>query len=83
MKTYWIKRLRKNVLKKYEVRKSDAVNAGDRPWCIYTSPTISLAYYEYATKEEAIEALKTFWWKEAEIFLWEHKNRRKKNKYPW
>ena len=83
MKTFYLKQIRKKIYERYEVRKSNAGNAGDKPWCIWTGPKTCLAYHEYATKEEAINAMKHFWWEEADKFLWEHKKKKKQNKYPW
>jgi len=83
MNIYWLKRIRKESWNKYEVRKSDAGNADDRPWSIYTSPTTSLAYEHYTTKEAAIRACQLHWHEEAKKFLWNNRDKRKKNKYPW
>lgn len=83
MKTFYLKQIRKRIYDQYEVRKCNAGNAVDKPWCIWTGPKTFLAYYEYATKEEAIDAMKKFWWEEANKFLWEHKEKKKQNKYPW
>ena len=83
MKTFYLKQIRKRIYEQYEVRKSDAGNVGAKPWCIYTGPKTCLAYHEYATKEEAVAAMKQFWWEEADKFLWEHKKQKKQNKYPW
>lgn len=54
MKTFYLKQIRKRIYEQYEVRKSDAGNAGDKPWCIWTGPKTCLAYHEYATEEEAV-----------------------------
>ena len=83
MKTKLLKQLRKESWNKYEVRKSDAVNAGDRPWRIYTGPKTALAYYEYKTREEAINEVKMFWHEQAEKYLWMNRDKRKCNKYPY
>ena len=83
MKTKLLKQLRKESWNKYEVRKSDAVNNVDRPWRIWTGPKTSLAYYEYKTREEAINEVKIFWHEEAEKYLWNNRDKRKINKYPW
>ena len=83
MKTILLKRLRKESWHKYEVKKTDAVNCQDKPWHIYTGHNTSLAYREYKTREEAIAAAKQLWHNVAEKYLWEHRNQRKQNKYPW
>ena len=83
MKTKLLKQLRKESWNKYEVRKSDAVNDGNKPWRIYTGPKTSLAYYEYKTREEAIREVKMFWHEEAEKYLWRNRDKRKRNKYPY
>ena len=92
MKTFYLKQIRKRIYEQYEVRKSDARNVGDKPWRIWTGPKTYLADHEYATKEEALAAMRKFWWEEADKFrwknkqfLWEHrKNKNKRqNTYPW
>ena len=83
MKIKALKQIRKEAWKKYEVRKSESLNCQDKPWHIYTSPNTSLAYHEYKTREEAIEAAKLLWHDYAEKVLWELRSKRKRNKYPW
>lgn len=83
MKTKLLKQLSKESWDKYEVRKSEAGNAGNKPWCIYTGPKTCLAYHDYATQEEAIHACQLLWHEEAEKFLWNNRDKRKHNKYPW
>ena len=83
MKIRLLKQLRKEFWNKYEVRKSDAVNCQDKPWHIYTGPNTCLAYHEYSTRDEAIEACKLLWHEFAEKYLWNHREQRKRNKYPW
>ncbi len=80
MKIKLLKHLRKITWSKYEVKK----DIDDNTWRIYTLPKTSLAYYEYTTREAAINKIKTFWHIEAEKYLWNHRELRKhKNKYPW
>jgi len=83
MKVKVLKNIRKESWEKYEVRKCDAVNAGDKPWCIWTGPKSYLAYHEYATREEAINAAKLLWHDHDEKVLWELRSKRKRNKYPY
>ena len=83
MKTRLLKQLRKESWNKYEVRKSDAINCQDKPWHIYTSHNTCLAYHEYTTRAEAINAAKLLWHEYAEKILWELRSKRKRNKYPW
>ena len=42
-----------------------------------------LAYHQYVTREEAIEAVKLLWHDVAQKYLWTHREQRKRNKYPW
>lgn len=83
MKTRLLKQLRKESWNKYEVRKSDAVNCQDKPWHIYTNHNTCLAYREYKTRDEAIVEAKSLWHDVAEKYLWNHREQRKRNKYPW
>ncbi len=84
MKVKLLKLLRKKSWNKYEIRNwNDVAGCKDKPWHICDGPKTALAYHEYATKEEAINALKLFWHEEAEKYLWSHREKRKRNKYPW
>ena len=83
MKAKLLKQLRRESWEKYEIRKSDAVNAGNKPWRIWTGPKSSLAYHEYSTREAAINAAKLLWHDYAEKVLWELRSQRKRNKYPY
>ena len=73
MKIFYLKQIRKRIYEQYEVRKSDARNVGDKPWRIWTGPKTYLADHEYATKEEALAAMRKFWWEEADKFRWKNK----------
>ena len=84
MKVKLLKELRLKTLSKYDIRNwSHIAGCKDKPWRIGRSIHTVLAYHEYATKEEAIKALRLLWHKEAEEYLWEHKLERKRNKYLW
>ena len=79
MKTKLLKQLRAESWRKYEVRKTPF--PCNLPWCIYTGPYTSIAYMEYATKQDAMRAARLLWHNVAERYLWEHTNKRKRNKY--
>ncbi len=81
MKTKLLKILRKRSWDKYEIR--NWFSGSDKPWHICDGPKTALAYHEYATKQEAIEAVKQLWHEEAIKYLWAHRNERRKNKYPY
>lgn len=84
MKIFYLKQLRSKIWNKYEVRDwSNIAGCSEKPWYICNGPKTVLAYHSYETKEEAIKEMKKLWWEEAAKFLWEHKTKRKKNKYPW
>ena len=84
MKVKLLKELRSKSWGKYEIQNwSNVVGCGDKPWRICDSPKTALAFHEYATKEEAIEATKSLWHDDATKYLWEHRTERKCNKYPW
>ena len=84
MKTRLLKRLRKESWNKYEIKDwSDCSNCHEKPWHINTGPHTGLAYHEYATREEAVKATKLLWHEVAEKYLWDHRDKRKRNKYPW
>ena len=84
MKTKLLKRLREESWSKYEIRNwSNIPSCREKPWRICTGPNSSLAYHEYATKEEAIHATKMLWHEIAEKYLWAHRSERKRNKYPY
>lgn len=80
MKVRLLKRLRKEAWDKFEIRNLHNV---DKPWRIGIGKNVTLANHEYATREEAVEAAKMFWHDVAEKYLWDNKDRRKHNKYPW
>ena len=81
MKTKLLKILRKRTWNKYEIR--NWFSESDKPWRICDGPKTALAYHEYATKQEAIEVVKKMWHEEAIKYLWDHRNERRKNKYPY
>ena len=84
MKTKLLRRLRKISWDRYEIRNwSDCGNYQEKPWHICDSYKTALAYHEYKTKEEAVEAVKLLWHEVAEKYLWNNRDKRKKNKYPW
>ena len=59
MKTRLLKQLRKESWNKYEMRNwRDAAGYKDKPWVIGCGEKTVLAYHQYATREEAIEAVK-------------------------
>lgn len=59
MKTRLLKQLRKESWNKYEIRNwRDASGYKDKPWVIGCGEKTVLAYHQYATREEAIEAVK-------------------------
>lgn len=82
MKTKLLKKIRLKVFNNYKIERS--YSERDKPWriiCVFNRYRTSL---KYATKEEAIEALKLFWHTEAENYLWGHRYERKHNdKYFW
>jgi len=62
MKIRLLRRLRKESWNRYEIRNcGDCRNWEEKSWHIYIGPKTALAYHEYATKEEAIEAAKLLW----------------------
>ena len=84
MKIGLLKRIRKESWNKYEIRDwSDVAGCYDKPWHICVSEHQALGYHEYKTKQEAIEATKLLWHEEAEKYLWKHREKRQRNKYPW
>lgn len=84
MKTRLLKQLRKESWNKYEIRNwRDASGYKDKPWVIGCGEKTALAYHQYATREEAIEAVKLLWHDAAQKYLWTHREQRKRNKYPW
>ena len=84
MKTRLLKQLRKESWNKYEIRNwRDASGYKDKPWVIGCGEKTVLAYHQYATREEAIEAVKLLWHDVAQKYLWTHIEQRKRNKYPW
>ena len=84
MKVKLLKEIRLKVLSKYEVVNWSRIpGCKEKPYRIACGAHTCLTHYEYATKDEAIKALKLFWHAEAENYLWEHKLERKRNKYPW
>lgn len=84
MKVRLLKMLRKEAWNKYEIQNwSRVAGCGKKPWHICTSQKSALPFLEYATKEEAIEGAKRLWHDEAEKYLWENRQKRKCNKYPW
>ncbi len=84
LKTKLLRILRKKTWDKYEIRNWSSISGcREKPWRICTGPNSSLAYHEYKTKEEAVNAVKLLWHEEAEKYLWEHRTERKRNKYPW
>ena len=84
MKVKLLKKLRLEVLRKYDVRNWSYIpSCKDKPWRIGSGVNRTLAYHEYSTREEAVKALKLLWHEEASKYLWEHKLERKRNKYSW
>ena len=84
MKVKLLKEIRLRTLSKYEIRNwSYIAGCKEKPWRIGCGVKTCLAYHEYKTKDEAVNALKMLWHEEAEKYLWEHKLKRKRNKYPW
>ena len=57
MKTRLLKQLRKESWNKYEIRNwRDASGYKDKPWVIGCGEKTVLAYHQYDTREEAVEA---------------------------
>lgn len=84
MKIRLLRQLRKESWNKYEIRNwSDIPSCKEKPWHICTGPKTALVYHEYATKEEAIKATKLLWYEYAQKYLWNNRDKRNKNKYPW
>ena len=84
MKTELLKQLRAESWNKYEIRNWRNVSGyKDKPWVIGCGEKTALAYHQYATREEAIEATKLLWHDVAQKYLWTHRDKRKRNKYPW
>lgn len=83
MKVQLLKEIRLKVLSKYEIVNLPNVPDKEKPWHIACGVRSCLPYHEYATKAEAIKALKLLWHEEAENYLWEHRLERKQNKYLW
>ena len=74
MKTRLLKQLRKESWNKYEIRNwRDASGYKDKPWVIGCGEKTVLAYHQYATREEAIEAVKLLWHDVAQKYLWTHR----------
>jgi hypothetical protein len=79
-----LKQLRNESWNKYEIRDWSIIGGcKDYPWHICDGPRTALAYHQYATKEEAINAIKLLWHDLAQKYLWENRTKRKRNKYPW
>lgn len=84
MKTKLLKQLRAESWNKYEIRNwHDVSSYKDKPWVIGCGEKTALAYHQYATREEAVEATKLLWHDLAQKYLWENRTKRKRNKYPW
>ena len=84
MKTALLKQLRTESWNKYEIRNWHNVSGyKDKPWVIGYGEKTALAYHQYATREEAINATKLLWHDLAQKYLWENRTKRKRNKYPW
>ena len=84
MKTKLLKQLRAESWNKYEIRNwRDVSSYKDKPWVIGCGEKTTLAYHQYATREEAVEAAKLLWHDVAQKYLWTHRDKRKRNKYPW
>lgn len=82
MKVRLLKILRKKTWEKYSIQNwRHVAGCCERPWHICTD--FKTAIYSYATREEAIDVVKFFWHEEAEKYLFEHREERKRNKYPW
>ena len=82
MKIKLLKKIRLKTFNKYKIERSYIDSC--KPWHIACGSNRWLTSYEYATKEEAIEALKRFWHTEAANYLWDHRYERKHNdKYFW
>ena len=84
MKVALLKQLRAESWNRYEIRDwGDVAGCYEKPWHICTGPHTALSYHEYKTKEEAVEAAKLLWHDVAQKYLWNHRDKRKRNKYPW
>ena len=84
MKVKLLKKIRLKVLNKYKITNwSHAAGCKEKPWRIACGFDTCLAFHEYATKDEAIEAIKQLWHNEAARYLWKHRHERKHNKYFW
>lgn len=84
MKVTLLKQLRTESWNRYEIRDwNDVAGCYEKPWHICTGPHTALSYHEYKTKEEAVEAAKLLWHDIAQKYLWNHRDKRKRNKYPW
>ena len=84
MKVKLLKQLRAESWNKYEIRNwQDVSSYKDKPWVIGCDEKAALAYHQYATREEAVEAAKLLWHDVAQKYLWNHRDKRKRNKYPW
>lgn len=84
MKVKLLKQLRAESWNKYEIRNwQDVSSYKDKPWVIGCDEKAALAYHQYATREEAVEATKLLWHDVAQKYLWNHRDKRKRNKYPW
>ena len=59
MKVKLLKQLRAKSWNKYEIRNwHDISSYKDKPWVIGCGEKTALAYHQYATREEAVEATK-------------------------
>ena len=84
MKVALLHQLRAESWNRYEICDwSDVAGCYKKPWHICTGPHTALSYHEYKTKEEAVEAAKLLWHDVAQKYLWNHRDKRKRNKYPW
>ena len=84
MKTKLLKQLRAESWNKYEIRNwKNIAGCSEKPWRICNFYNTALADHSYKTKKEAIEAAKLLWHETAEWYLWQHRYKRKRNKYPW
>ena len=76
MKTKLLKQLRAESWNKYEIRNlGDVSGYKDKPWVIGCGEKTSLAYHQYATREEAINAAKLLWRDLAQKYLWENRTK--------
>lgn len=82
MKVRLLKILRKRTWNKYSIQNwRHVAGCYGEPWHICTGPNEAIG--RYATREQAVDAVKYFWHEEARKYLFEHREERKHNKYPW